>query len=161
MPRSHGRATAQNLSEFVQNLKKYICKPKIYAFLTLFSLFLHNLHILCDLRCYFFIFSCAKFQNWSFDGAKKSTFRMSGDRFHEMARQDPFELNLKPVATRFWNCSVLQLTTVEEYNIRQCYKTPKSLPRLIQPPILLLLPCHFQNCVSFLSSPSPSGAGKF
>ena len=29
------------------------------------------------------------------------TVRMSGDRFHEMARQDPFELNLKPVATRF------------------------------------------------------------
>ena len=24
---------------------------------------------------------------------KKSTFRMSGDRFHEIARQDPFELN--------------------------------------------------------------------
>ena len=45
--------------------------------------------------------------------------------------------------------------------VRRFYKTPKLPPRLLHPPILLLLPCHFQNCFSFLSSPSTSGAGKF
>ena len=37
----------------------------------------------------------------------------------------------------------------------------KSQPRKGHPPILFLVPCHFQNCFRFRSSPIISGDEKF
>ena len=44
MSRSQGRATAQNFTEFAQNLENGMCKLKIYAFYPLFMFFFLIIH---------------------------------------------------------------------------------------------------------------------
>ena len=78
MSRSHDSATAQHFPEFAQNFENYMRKLKIYAFNIFLGVFFKDSHILCDFRCDLLTFFCAKFQNQSFDRAKRSTFRMSG-----------------------------------------------------------------------------------
>ena len=60
MSRSHGRATAQNVAEFAQNIE--MCTPKLESHEILLFLYVIAcfLHLLCDFSGIFHAFSCAK-----------------------------------------------------------------------------------------------------
>ena len=73
MSQSHGCATAQNFPDFAQNLK--ICM-RYFKFMH-FNLFNSFFFLIQTYYGTFCVISCAKFKNYSFDRAKKSTFRMS------------------------------------------------------------------------------------
>ena len=66
-------------------------------------------------------------------------------------------------ATNIWVstdcCSFIRLSW--SYNSQAMLDSHFPHYHLLHPPILLLWPCHLQNCPSFLSIPSTTGAGKF
>jgi hypothetical protein len=62
MSQFYDRATMQNFPDFAQNLEIFMNKLRIYAFTPLFTVLLHDSHILCD----FCPFSWAKISKIKF-----------------------------------------------------------------------------------------------